>query len=121
MKPLVVILEDDNNRMMAFSKKLEGKSNYYFYNNVDDCFEFFKDKKDLIDLIFLDHDLDGRQMVDSSEHNTGYTMALKIKEFYGEDYPNVVVHSLNPKGSENILSILTKAQRIPFPVLIQSL
>jgi CheY-like chemotaxis protein len=121
MKPLIVILEDDINRMNMFSKKLETKSIYYFYDNVDDCFEFFKDKKDQIDLIFLDHDLDGKVYVDSKEYNTGYTMAKKIKELYGEDYPNVIIHSLNPKGADNILSILTKAQKIPFPVLINSI
>ncbi len=73
------------------------------------------------DIVFLDHDLGGRQMVDSNEEETGYTVAKWIAankpviEF-------IVVHSLNHGGSANMISVLRRAeyecQYIPFTSLL---
>lgn len=117
----IVILEDDLARIELFIKKLENRSNLNIFNTVDSCFFFIKENKNFIDMIFLDHDLDGKTYVDSNEYNTGYTLSKKIKELYDEEYPDTIIHSLNPKGSNNIHSVLTKAQIIPFPVLINSI
>ena len=119
--PVVVILEDDKNRIKSFKSKLFDKSEIFHFTNVKDCFTFISTTDKKIDMIFLDHDLDNRIYVNSNEENTGYQMAKKIKEHYGEDYPEIIIHSLNPAGADNILSILTRGQKIPFPVLINSI
>lgn len=119
--PTIVILEDDENRIAQFRKKLKDKATLHVFNNVSECDSFMRKNSTNIDMFFLDHDLDHRIFVNSKEENTGYSMAKKIKEVYGEDYPDTIIHSLNPVGAENILSILTESRRIPFTRLISSI
>lgn len=60
------------------------------------------------DLVFLDHDLGGLQMVESSEENTGFTVAKWIRD----NNPSigwVILHSLNPGGVLNMDSVLRQA------------
>ena len=120
-KQTIVILEDDPNRIRQFKEKIGVASNLMIFTDVDPCIKYVKNNKDSIDMIFLDHDLGGEIYVDSSNHNTGYTMAKKIKEIYGDSYPRTIVHSLNPAGVKNIMNILTDAEAIPFQTLIKSI
>lgn len=58
------------------------------------------------DIVFLDHDLGGKEMVSSfSEEETGYTVAKWIAENKPK-IPLVVTHSLNPAGRANIAALL---------------
>ena len=58
------------------------------------------------DIVFLDHDLGGREMVSShGDEETGYTVAKWIAA-NRPAIPLVVVHSLNPAGSDNIAGLL---------------
>lgn len=122
--PIIVILEDDPNRMEQFYKKLEGRAIIHHFEDVDPCEEFLRDNRaneNNISMIFLDHDLGGEIFVSSSSHNTGFTMALKIRDIYHGGYPEVIIHSMNPAGAKNINDVLPTGQRIPFSALIRGL
>jgi CheY-like chemotaxis protein len=89
--------------------------NYDFHIAIsaNAAIEYLKNNK--YDLIFLDHDLGGLEMIDSSFYNTGYTVAKFMKE--NNVKGRVVIHSLNPSGAQNIKFLLKNAKVIPFTVL----
>lgn len=119
--PNIVILEDNQERMKSFKRKLIGRANIIHFDNVKDFTSYIKENKEKINMFFLDHDLGGQVYVPSKDENTGYQAALKIKETYGEEYPNTIVHSMNNIGADNIQAILERADKIPFPLLLQGL
>jgi len=69
--------------------------------------------ENVYDSIFLDHDLGDRVFVDSEDMNTGFQVAKKIKETENMN-AQIIVHSLNPTGAQNIKGILPQAQIVPF-------
>jgi len=111
----VYILEDDQSRINMFDSYLTA---YMHTDTVSqDSLELFLSYDP--DIVFLDHDLGGRTMVDSAEENTGagFVRLLvkndpKIKErtFY--------VHSFNPNGSmemvRTLLEVYATVYREPF-------
>lgn len=113
----ILILEDASERISQFKDILKGHD-LYFFDNVSEATAAY----DLLgpwDALFIDHDLDDRIYVDSSEENTGYQFAKNIEEKLLPE--TVIVHSMNPVGCENIKSIISKASIIPFPNLIKLL
>lgn len=56
-------------------------------------------------VVCLDHDLGGRQMVDSEEEDTGYQFTVWLPEAH---YNNawVIVHSYNPTGAQRMFDAL---------------
>lgn len=110
----VFILEDNGSRMVKFRRSLIG--------NIVDHAETLKAGREMIreneyDLIFLDHDLGGREMVDSSDEDTGYHLALVIAADDRNRKTPCVVHSCNPAGADNIVAALPHAVKAPFPSL----
>jgi len=73
------------------------------------------------DLVFLDHDLGGEEMVSSDREDTGMEV---VKWIVGNEIPVslVVVHSCNPGGAANMTSYLRQAgvevMEIPFTQLL---
>lgn len=58
------------------------------------------------DIICLDHDLGGRQMVDSDEEETGAAF-VRWMPVASEDYqPSIIIHSFNTVGQVNMARIL---------------
>ncbi len=109
----VFILEDDPARMKKFVREL-------VCNQIDHV-ETVEAGKELVqqnkyDLLLLDHDLGGRQMVDSSEENTGYQLATFIAKTQNKDTP-CITHTCNPAGADNIAGVLPHAIKVPFPSL----
>ena len=110
----IFILEDDPYRMVKFRQELLG-------HEIDHA-ETVQDGTSLVvnnkyDLLFLDHDLGGKQMVDSSNSNTGYQLAEFIASFTPNKGTPCVVHSCNPGGADNIVRMLPHAVKWPFPSL----
>lgn len=110
----IFILEDDSNRMVKFRRELIG-------HQIDHA-KTAEEGSNLIgsnkyDLIFLDHDLGGKQMVDSNNENTGYQLAKFIAKSMENKTTPCIVHSCNPAGAHNITHILQHACVIPFPSL----
>jgi len=72
------------------------------------------------DVIFLDHDLGDRSNVDSEDINTGYQVAKLIPNSINKN-AQVIIHSMNPIGSGNMLKVLNgKAVHRPFGPWIKS-
>lgn len=112
----IMVLEDMSSRIQFFKSKLHRHDVYYF-DNADDAINALRFLSDEPwDIIFLDHDLEGRIFVSSSYHNTGYTVAKFISE-NDIKIDQIITHSMNPQGAKNIKMILPKAEIIPFNLL----
>jgi len=109
----IFILEDSKNRMIKFKRELIGH-NIDHAQTVQEGTSFVFDNK--YDLIFLDHDLEGGEMVDSFNENTGYRLAEFISFTQNKETP-CVIHSLNRVGAENIRRVLPHALIVPFSSL----
>jgi CheY-like chemotaxis protein len=112
----ILILEDMANRIDIFKKKLKGHD-LYFFDEADDAIEALRLMNEKPwDMIFLDHDLGQEMFVPSSHHNTGYTVAKFIAE-NDVKFNQIIIHSMNPAGAQNMKSVLKKADVIPFAIL----
>jgi hypothetical protein len=67
--------------------------------------------------LFLDHDLGGKDFVDSNEEETGYQVAKFILE-KGIKYEVCIIHSMNYAGAENMFRVLPKSRHIPFHMIV---
>ena len=112
----IFILEDDPLRIKTFKRALIDH-NVDYATNVQDGKRLLT--ADEYDLILLDHDLGGEQMVNSSDENTGYQLAKFIRD--DNISARVIVHTYNPAGAKNILAVLPRAAYIPFSTLIEKL
>lgn len=111
----ILILEDSQERIHQFQKRLP-KDDLYFFDSVDEAKEAYN-LLGPFDVIFLDHDLDGSVFVDSDEKNTGYQFAKFLVE--KETEAQIIVHSMNSVGAQNIKNALPQAEIVPFPQLIR--
>lgn len=120
------ILEDNSDRITIFNDIFKNRfgDNYQIYHsdNVEKAKAIFADHYPF-DTIFLDHDLGGQIYVDSKEKNTGYSFALWIEENYKKSIKNkqIIIHSMNSVGANNINSVLPNSIIIPFDILIYSI
>ena len=57
------------------------------------------------DLVYLDHDLGGQQMVDSNEEETGAAFTRWLP-FAGEHQPLIMIHSFNSVGAQRMAQTL---------------
>jgi CheY-like chemotaxis protein len=118
----IFILEDDPNRIAALQRKLIGHSVIVAETAVMAILALDTEE---FDLIFLDHDLGGDQMVDGSEKNTGSEVVRFMEKMYREDgwsWPTTIIHSLNVYEARNMESALMKmgtvVHIIPFTNLL---
>jgi CheY-like chemotaxis protein len=124
MQRNIFIFEDDKNRIKQFRQYLS-----YDYltitDKIDEAKRILKEKT--FDVILLDHDMDHQTMVESTEPNTGFQVAQFIctEKISARQ---VIVHSHNPVGAENMMMILNKyamnvksVNRVPFADLISIL
>lgn len=109
-KPRIMILEDDTERTQQFRLHLAGRA-----HPVDVAEDVRRAKmllsSDVYDMVFLDHDLGGQQMVESGE-GTGYELAQWLESGRSKlaHHPALfIVHSLNPGGAWNIINALSTA------------
>lgn len=113
----ILILEDMSERIHFFKEKLKKHDVYYFDEAKDaiDALKLMKDKP--WDIVFLDHDLGGKVFVPSSDPNTGYAVAKYISENSDLEIKQIILHSMNPAGTQNMKSVLPRADIIPFNLL----
>jgi hypothetical protein len=103
----VFILEDDPFRHVKFEKELLDYD-LTIRTEVDSAVKCLLES-DPFNAYFFDHDLGGKQMVESTDYDTGYQVVqqlLAAKPDYFKTQAVCVVHSLNPAGAENIASLL---------------
>ena len=105
----VLILEDDHNRQRVFIKNLIS-ADVSIVETARDAIEQLS--SNTWDWLFLDHDLGGQQMVESGP-GTGYEVAEWLAKNPEQKPPNVIIHSFNPCGSENMSAIIPGSIRAP--------
>lgn len=110
----ILVLEDDNNRIIKFKRGLIGHVVNYATTAAQGMSFINKNK---YDIIFLDHDLGGHIFVDSHSDNTGFQLAKAIAVNDKNNDTFCVIHSCNPCGANNMMSILSHAIKIPFTCL----
>ena len=106
----ILILEDNWERQEQFSKNLVGH-NLTITDSSKTAIAKLSNEK--WDVLFLDHDLGGLVYVQSGE-NTGFEVAEFLKLNQKHMPQNIIVHSLNVPGSQNIIAALPNAVHIPF-------
>ena len=111
----IMFLDDDPNRHTQLMSALVGfDSSVDWAQTAQEAIKFLSSNE--YDIIYLDHDLGGKIMVESGEE-TGYEVAKWINDNM-ENLPPIVIHSLNPVGVQNMLNVLPTAKAIPFYTLI---
>jgi len=119
----IFILDDmvDRQQFLSYAvSKVYGSDSYCIIaDSFDNAIKVFEEHKEF-DVMFLDHDLGGRVYVDSSDLNTGYQVAKYMVE-NNITSKEIIVHSLNPAGVQNMLAILPKhAKYVPYTLLRSS-
>lgn len=120
MRTSVFFLEDNQMRYVHFHKWIETKlENPEIVSATDaaDAINILKDRRHF-DIMFLDHDLGGKVFVDSKDENTGYQVAKFIKR-NGNTFHQMIIHSQNPAGAQNINHLFPQALQVPFPELMK--
>lgn len=112
----ILILEDDPQRHNFFNAHFGRYNELYITTSVEEAIEIFQRNKPF-DVIFLDHDLDGRVYVPSNELNTGFQFAkyLSDQKICGT---YVYCHSGSPDGRRAIQEVLPQTVLIPFNYLM---
>lgn len=121
----IVLLEDSLSRVNFFKR-------YYpsllHFEHVGPCVAYLKVLgSEVIDVLLLDHDLNGRTFEDSSNKNTGMEVVryLCSHEYLQEFISKVIVHSLNPPAATNMARDLGdhgyNVIRIPYTILFYSI
>lgn len=101
----ILILDDDENRHRLFKKHFTPLHQLTHVITAREAIHYLQ--HDNFDAIFLDHDLGGHAFVDSNgPEETGYTVALWLRDHPNRCPKNVYIHSMNPIGASNIQSVL---------------
>ncbi len=100
----IFIIEDDSERIKWFQHNFR-HCDLTIAESVDEAVEKFKPP---YTLIFLDHDLGGRQYVSSLDKNTGYEFLRYILGYHDFSQTDWIIHSHNPGGAQNMEVFLMK-------------
>lgn len=96
--PVILILEDDANRISGFAQAYHNTPfTIFITDQVDQCIEILQ--KHPVQLAYLDHDLGGKVFVDSDKEPTGLHVAEWIARNPDRAPRMCFIHSLNPSGA----------------------
>jgi CheY-like chemotaxis protein len=116
----VFILEDNEDRMKLFRRVLPADEFQITHAvSAEEAYSLLKTRESW-DTILLDHDLGGLTYVSSNDRNTGYRVANWIRRNKIK-YNQLVFHTQNPVGADNMSSALPDGIKIPFPELFEVL
>ena len=105
----ILVLDDDKNRHRAFQQALIGSIIEQAYT-ADEAIQKLKDHP--WDVFFCDHDLGGKVMVASGK-GTGYEVAKWLRDNPHRMPKQIIIHSFNPIGAQNMKTMLPSAQICP--------
>ena len=106
-----LILEDDKTRQRAIRLiRNHGFSIVRIVETAEDAIDALIEADDW-DLVCLDHDLGGEEMVDSPGQGAGYEVACWLEA--NRPGQAVVIHSLNPVGRDKMAAALPGAVIYP--------
>lgn len=101
----VFVLEDDPYRIGVFQDACLGRHDLTLTDRLAGPRGAFTLYQPPYDLIYLDHDLGGRQMVDSREEETGAAFVRWMPPA-GDHQPVITIHSYNLPGATNMHRLL---------------
>lgn len=116
----ILFLDDNGERHAHFKAMLAFNTDVDHVWTAQECMDALKNNP-TYDLVCLDHDLGGRQMV-TEKAGSGSEVAEFIRNDLARDhYPkNVIIHSWNPAGADymfgQIAFVGIPVKRIPFAV-----
>ena len=103
----ILILDDDMHRMVAYNKLFIGHIVDMCYHAAD-CIDLLK--RNEYDLIFLDHDLNGKQIqYDTDDCGTVVAEWIKDNPIRGQ----VIIHSFNDDRGKYMESIIKNSEYVP--------
>jgi len=111
----ILILDDNQFRHTGFERKFIGHDLIHVYT-AEECINKLIELKGNFDILYLDHDLGGQEMI-SSGKGTGWEVASFISEneqYKPNGYGCIFLHSLNPAGRLNMKNKLPEALEVPF-------
>lgn len=118
----IFILEDDHERIKTFRRKLIGHELTVVENAQDAITVLSNDQA--FDVMFLDHDLGGQQMMACDDKNTGSEVVRWMLPNQ-KVYCPVIIHSLNTPAAMDMKSRLESVgmtcYRMPFTMLASKL
>jgi CheY-like chemotaxis protein len=103
----ILILEDDPNRIKTFKAKLGIQHKLTCIDTAEAAIEYLRMEE--FDVVFLDHDLGGEQMVDTADENTGSEVVRWLTQTEKGNrhvYVTFVIHSLNTPAAESMENTL---------------
>jgi len=106
----ILILDDDENRHVAFSKQLIGNVVVHALTAEQAIYQL--ERHGPWDVVFLDHDLGGSQMVESGP-GTGYEVAQWLAGHEDKQPKTIILHTYNPVGAQNMKACLPQAKWLP--------
>lgn len=99
----ILFLDDDLNRCKKVRQECVGHV-ITIVHTVNEAKQALD--SDVFDLISLDHDLGEKQMC-ASDSDSGYEVAKYLSQLTnGNQQAVVIIHSMNPIGSDNMLNLL---------------
>ena len=109
----VFVLEDDPDRIRLLAQWLIGCD----WDCIHTCVRE-EEFRPPYDLILLDHDLGGRQLVEHEDN--GLSFVRLIKDRINEE-ADIIVHSYNPDGAKSMVAELKpfRVQWVPFSTQIE--
>jgi len=106
----VLVLDDDNNRLVRFRRGLLNH-NVTTATNAKEAIAQLQSHD--WDVVFLDHDLGGTGQPEPSGPGTGWEVAKWLQDNPKHIPPHVIVHSFNPAGAKNMCACLPDAEYRP--------
>jgi len=107
----LLILDDDETRHKLFTQKYMNHERTHV-RTAKVCIKELQENGPW-DYVFLDHDLGGRQWVDSNEEETGYQVALWLSENEELQPRKIIIHSFNPIGAGKMKQLLPSSHYAP--------
>ncbi|MBI9072726.1 MAG: hypothetical protein JEY94_14085 [Melioribacteraceae bacterium] len=105
----ILILEDSPNRQEAFLERFSGSLfAVTICEHAQECISLLK--KDEYEVVFLDHDLNGK-FIDFDKYDCGTVVAEWINK--NPISAQIVIHSLNIKAVRNMQRLLPDSMHLP--------
>jgi CheY-like chemotaxis protein len=111
-----LVLDDDLSRLELFKTKALVGHEVTTVSHVSDCIEQLTDHE--FELIFMDHDLDGKVYVPSGP-GTGYAVAEWLRDNPSRKPKQIILHTFNQFGAAKMLEALPEATYVPGAWLVR--
>jgi CheY-like chemotaxis protein len=111
----ILILEDNPIRVDIFKNLFKSHTLFITEKAIKTC------ENINYNVLFLDHDLEGKIWMDSNEEQTGYSFVKKLVQTDFQKNTLCYIHSLNPIGANNMVNLLHDYGRdaiwVPFNII----